>query len=366
MAAKILIASVLKPAGDPRSYEKMAKTLAKAGHEVHVCGPLPYPTKKDSRIQVHLTGPYPKGNWQRFLYPTKIRKIIRQVRPQLLIINTHELLLIALWYKLVIGGKIIYDIRENYFRNLWYQHNHPAGMRHLMAAAIRLKEYFTARMIDHFILAEKCYAAELSFSGKRHTIIENKALPRSAPPAPTPSDKITFLLSGTIGREYGVFSAIEFYRHWPATDYELLIAGHCPNAKVRQQIERLATSIPGIKTNLSATPVPKAELDSLITDKTVVLLPYLPNPSIENKLPTKLYECLAWGVPVLIADNPHWQKMLEKFGGGLAIDFGKQPDLSHISRSLNLIFKSKKSDYKELMWISEENKLIDLVNRLLL
>ena len=365
MAAKILIASVLKPAGDPRSYEKIAKSLATAGHDVHVCGPLPAPPKEDSRIQVHLTGSYPKGRWQRFIYPGKIRKVIRQIRPQLLIINTHELLLTALWYKLMIGGKIIYDIRENYFRNLWYQRNHPVVLRHMMALFIRLKEWLASPLIDHFMLAEKCYAAELSFTGKRHTIIENKALPRNAPPAPAKSGKITFLLSGTIGREYGVFSAIEFYRHWPAADYKLLIAGHCPNAKVRQQVERLAATIPGVTTNLSATPVPKAELDSLITDKTVVLLPYLPNPSIQNKLPTKLYECLAWGIPVLITANPHWQKMLEKYNGGLAIDFEKPPDISHISKSLNLIFTNKNPDYKELKWKSEEKKLIDLVNRLL-
>ena len=365
MAAKILIASVLKPAGDPRSYEKIAKSLVTAGHDVHVCGPLPAPPNLDTRIQVHITGPYPKGNWQRFIYPGKIRKAIRQIRPQLLIINTHELLLTAIWYKLMTGGKIIYDIRENYFRNLWYQRNHPAGLRHLMALFIRLKEWLTSPLIDHFILAEKCYAAELSFTKRRHTIIENKALPHSAPPASAKSGKITFLLSGTIGHEYGVFAAIDFYRHWPATDYELLIVGHCPHAGVRQQVEQLAVSMPGVTTRLSASPIPKAELDGLIHDKTVVLLPYLPNASTQNKLPTKLYECLAWGIPVLITANPHWQKMFKKYNGGLAIDFNKPPDISQISKSLDLIFTTKKPDYKELMWKSEENKLTGLINRLL-
>jgi hypothetical protein len=38
-------------------------------------------------------------------------------------------------------------------------------------------------------------------------------------------------------------------------------------------------------------------------------------------MPTKLYEGLAWSVPMLISQNKNWEKVIEVFDAGQSIDF---------------------------------------------
>ena len=366
MKAKIVIAGTLKPVIDPRAYEKFAKSLAATGkYAVHIIGSAPSRKPATAAITLHPLATRVKGSWQRLLLPWRILWLTLKIKPQVLIINTHELIFMAVLYKLITCHNPVYDIRENYYFNLRYQSHYPKGIKHLLAFYVRLKERLTAHFFSHFILAEQCYQKELKFSGNRYTVIENKFKPPAQPPANNPQDKITLLLSGTISKEYGAFAALRFFRQLPQEKYALTLIGHCPHPATLRQLQQATAQLQNINFRVSPTPIPQAEIYQQIGDKTIGLLPYEDNKSIRNKIPTKLYEYLGLGLPILISPNLKWQHRIEKYRAGMVIDFNKPVTTSQINRINTLKNNIYSTDIKEIMWKTEETKLLSLVNQLI-
>ena len=217
MTAKIAIASTLKPVIDPRAYEKIGKSLAGPGqYDVHILGSLPTVAEVSPDISLYPISRNTKGSINRILVPWKILVLLKKIKPDILIINTHELLFIGVIFKFFTDKKLVYDIRENYYFNLLYQKNYPNGLRHLLALYVRTKEILLSKFVDHFLLAEQCYADEIKFIKRRYSIIENKFIPPEIDRLKQNNSQVEFLVSGTISKEYGVFDALYFFKQLPA------------------------------------------------------------------------------------------------------------------------------------------------------
>ena len=110
------------------------------------------------------------------------------------------------------GCRVIYDIRENYFRNILYTDAFPSFLRIFIASYVRVKEWITFPFINFYFLAEAGYAGEISFMGNKKVVIENKVKRIPLPPSTKKSAKdgsIHLLFSGTLATTTGVFVAIE-------------------------------------------------------------------------------------------------------------------------------------------------------------
>lgn len=366
MRAKIAIASALKPVIDPRAYEKIGKSLANSGrYEVHILGSLPTTEEVSPQISMHPISANSKGRINRLFLPWKILAELIIIKPDLLIINTHELLFIAVLFKLITGKKIIYDIHENYFFNLLYQKNYLWGARHLLAYYVRLKEILLSNFVNHFLLAEQCYVDEISFISQRYSIIENKYIPAENELKKQNQLRTEFLISGTISKEFGVFEALHFFEQLPADKYKLIIVGHCPNKRTLSALEKEVISIENIEFIVSATPIPHQDILAQVGDNTIALLPYQVNKSTVNKIPTKLYEFIGMAIPVLISANPIWGEIIKNHHAGLSIDFHAPANIDEIRRSLTLIKDNYLVDLKDIMWINEESKLLSTINGLI-
>jgi glycosyltransferase involved in cell wall biosynthesis len=359
LKAKIVIASTLKPVIDPRAYEKIGNSLAVAGYEVHIIGSLPTTTDNKQGLSLQ-TLKNTSTILGRLILPWRVLQKVISIRPRALVITTHELLFIGVFYKIFFSARLIYDLQENYYLNLLYQNNYPFGIRHLLAYYVRLKEILLAVYINHFLLAEQCYVEEVKFIGQRYTIIENKYLPQSNGQKKGNQQQTELLLAGTIGTAYGVFDALNFFKQLPTAEYRLIIIGHCANKQTLHQLQEAVTEIENIDFLVSTRPVPHEEILACIGDKTIALLPYPSNKSTAKKIPTKLYEYIGMGVPVLISPNPLWRKLIETYAAGLSIDFQLPLNIDQIRQFDSLSKDSHCLDSKDIMWKYEESKLLTL------
>ena len=351
---------------EPRVYEKIGRSLAKdSKYMVHIFGS--YPTEKSSypNLQLHPHSISRSSFFQRLIYPWKLYPKIKKIKPNLVIVTTHELLPIGLWLKLFTGCKLIYDIQENYFKNLIFQRSYPWGIKHLLALIIRFREIVITRLYNHFILAEKCYSDEISFIGNRYTILENKFALPDLPIKLKKQDKITLLLSGTISKEYGVLEAIKFFKQLPPDEFELTMVGHCPVNQTLVEINNLTDGLDNINNLVSTEPIPHSQIIKEIGEKTIGILPYQHNKSTQNKVPTKLYEYIGLGIPVLISPNPVWESIINEFNAGYIVDFSVPPQIDAIRNSFTLISDRLSIDLKHLMWKNEESKLKALIQEIL-
>ena len=375
----ILLASVLKPLDDTRMLGKFARTLAQRPNtEVHVAGRLaPAPADLPGNLYVHALLDGTRLSWARLQAQWRYWKLLQEVQPTVVFVHAPELLpLTALWQALGQGRRFVYDVRENYALNIQTQQVYPAWARGLLAGLVRWLEALAARRATAVLLAERSYAEELPFlQPERTLVIENKYQPYSteAQPAalghlPAPTEPLRLLYSGTISELNGVFEAITFWRQlreaWPLA--HLTIIGFCQQPA---QLERLRAAVAEVGTGVTliggGTLVPHAQIVAEIGRSHLGLLPYRPHPSTARCIPTKLFEYLAHGLPVVIPPNPLWRGIVEPYQAGVCIDFQALGHSSPSAAELAALFQQpfyQEGVPDEAFWATEAEKLHRLMH----
>ena len=360
---RIVIASVLKPVNDPRMFEKMALTLAHR-YEVHIFGTEAADHQQSGSVFLHPLFSFKRVSAGRLLAPWKLLIKIIALKPSLVIICTHELLWMVLLARVFVPCRVIYDIRENYFRNILYTDAFPSVLRVFIALYVRCKEWVTAPFIDRFYLAEAGYAEELSFVNDKTVVIENKLKKiqvQSEEKWSVTDGNIHLLFSGTLAHTTGVFTAIDLAKNLYKIDtrVRLHIVGFSPLHSVRQEIRQAVLSCSFIEFQDYEQPVSHTEILRAIKKAEAGIIAYPSNPSTINTIPTKLYEYLGYSLPILLIDHPVWTKMCQPYPAAVTFD-PNNPDFNFILDALlNTRFYKVPADIAS--WESEEKKLLQSI-----
>ncbi|AKD04387.1 glycosyltransferase [Pontibacter korlensis] len=371
---RILIASLLKPINDTRMYEKLGLSLSKLSEtQIHIVGfqaPQPYGTPQN--LYFHPLFNFKRLSLSRFLVQGKYEQLLHELKPDLIIACTHELLLPSQRYCQKHGAKLIYDVQENYTLNLTSQQNYPPILRQILAYRVGKVESKTAPAIEHFLLAEQSYADELRFLPQGdYTVIGNKY--KQAPTYHVPvtpvrlrEQPLKLLYSGTISELYGIFEAVELATSLHRLDAStaLTIIGYSSRQQTLQQLQQLISNLPYVQLIGGDKLVPHQQILQSIQESNIGLLPYQPNPSTERCIPTKLYEYMAYALPMLVQQNPLWQSITEANRAGISIDFKQisPEDLLHRIRQQQFYSFGIP---KDIFWDQEEIKLLELIKPIL-
>jgi len=360
---RIVLASLLKPVNETRMFEKMGNTLATAGYDVFIIGmKAPAAPAEDTSIHSLPHGPFKRTSLRRLTEPFRAFASIRKVKPDLLIVNTHELLIVGILNRILFGTPLIYDVQENYYRNIRFSEAFPVYVRGTIAFYVRCKEYLTSPFVRWFFLAEKGYENEMSFFKKRYTILENKcqALP-GFERKPDPS-YITLLFSGTLATSTGIFDAITLARKLHALDarIRLTIIGYCALPDVLQKIRSEIKDLPYINLIGGDQLVPHSKIMSAIATANVGLICYPHSPHTQNSIPTKLYEYLTCQLPIILQQHKPWVDICAPYAAAIPIDFSSFHEHDVLSQLTSRDFYT--SPPENTTWTSEEPKLLQAVS----
>ncbi len=388
---RILLASVLKPVDDTRMRGKFAETLrAHPGWQVYVAGradgnPVGIPPKVNAGPPVgqHRIFWGSRLGLSRLLAQGRYWRLLRTLRPSLVIVHAPELLpLTLLWRALGQGRQFIYDIRENYALNVRTQHVYRGLLKRGLAAGLRRVESAAAAQAAAVLLAEASYATELPFlkqlPARRVLLLENKyqpapgeQLPRTARPLPAPTEPLRLLFSGTISVLNGVWEAIALARHLRTMrpgGATLTIVGFCQQSGLLLEIQQVVAAESAWLTLIGgATLVHHSRIVAEIGRSHLGLLPYRPHPSTAYCRPTKLFEYLAHGLPILIPHNLLWNSELTKYTAGLTVDFTKAPSAAAVVMAAlpRAQFYPAGVPTDAVLWAGEGKKLRVLLESLL-
>ena len=363
---RIVLASILKPVDDTRMSEKLAASLAKTeAHEVYVIGyPSRTKTPADSITRIHLKS-FKRISFGRLLAPLAVLKNCIQVKPELLIVNTHELLMVSIVNRILFGTKIVYDIQENYARNILHTTAFAWPLRPLLAGWVRLKEMLLTPLFHGVLLAEKCYENELPFVRAKSLVLENKAVVPANFKRQSPTDKIKLVFTGTIAESTGVFQAINLAQklHPLKPKVELEIIGYCAVPATLQKIKSAIAGCAFIKLTGGDQLVPHTLILEAIRTASFGIICYPRAPHIRGKVPTKLYEYLACQLPILLQPEPVWAELCEPHHAAVMVDFDN-PDLPKILTQLNDSFYTSRP--MNVTWQDEEARFLDHVRKFLI
>lgn len=360
---RVVIASVLKPVDETRMFEKMGTTLANQGMEVSIIG---YPSGNN----VHAPGvsmlplqQFGRLSVRRLFVPWIIFRKINRVKPHTIIINTPELLVIALLHKLLYGRRVVYDVLENYYRTIRFTETYPRGVRLLMACMVRLTELACAPFIDTFVLAEKGYSQELRFA-KGTVILENK-LPKEIAGRYEHIRRGAYhrlIFTGTLAPTTGVFEAIRLARklHALHAEYTLTIIGYAALPEVLADIKRELADAPFITLTGGDKLVAHRDILTEAAMAGTGLIIYPRNPATESSIPTKLYEYLALKLPVVISHTEESHRLVRQGNGGIVLE----PNMSAAELHEKIANARFSFDYSDqIFWDSEAEKLLQIVRK---
>jgi glycogen(starch) synthase len=368
---KILIASTLKPINDTRLFEKIALTLvSKRNYKVSIAG-FSTSSKTDSteKVKFYPLFKFKRLSFQRLFAAFKIFRLTLKLKPDVLIITTHELLVVAFFLKIFKNQRVVYDIQENYAYNIRYLQTFPWFVRHLLASYVRCKEFSIAPFIDGFILAEEVYLKQFSFVRNRSIVLPNKhqfvdnEKPWSG--MVKVSKPFCFLYTGTISIDYGIWEAIAFIEKLEkfCPQVQLRIIGFTSNVSLQIQILDFVKDKHFIKADIRLTPVPYSEIELAQQSGVILLLPYRFSKAFAGKVPTRLYEGMARSLPMIVEEKLNLHHITTPYNAAIHIDFTSFDPNTLLNELQGLEFYTKNPE-KKVLWKYEEEVFLQWFDKM--
>ncbi|HAA12981.1 MAG TPA: hypothetical protein DCE41_15340 [Cytophagales bacterium] len=347
----------------------MGVSLSQASkYDLHIIG---FPVKKLSTIPGITFHPHPyftRLSLKRAVIPFRFFKKCIQLKPELIIVNTHELLIVSCLYKTLFGVKLIYDVQENYYRNLAHTNTYPILLKWPLATYVRLKEWVTRPWINHYFLAEQGYLNEFSFHKANYTVIQNTfrgALAKKFSKYQR-SESLNLVLTGTLAEHYGTLDAIEFVKNISKyTSVHLRIVGFAPNKEFLSLLLSRISSDSRFSLVGGAEWVSHNVIVKAIQQADAGIIPYPRHKATQNKLPTRIFEYLAHQLPFFITPLPYWINYCKPSKAAIPVDF----ESSHQVDALNKLSKwdfYPKGAPREAFWnLQDEPKFLQVIKELL-
>jgi glycosyltransferase involved in cell wall biosynthesis len=309
------------PWGDPRVFERELAACLEWGVETHVFVPLASPPPAegwaaDPRLVLHPLPPV-RGRLERFRMALGVwRTVLRHGPFALVQFHDPELIpAMALLGLLCPETYLLYDIHEDLPLQLASKAYLPPALR---APVARLATCMLRAARDLFSgFAPATEAIAEAWPPDRTRVVHNypKALFDGAGGCDPDPRRILYVggLSRVRGTVLAVAAVREARRRLPGLTLEFigwLLDRESEQAIAGAVAEGWCTHVPRLS--------PEA-LQARAAGAGVGLVTLLPAPSYLQSLPTKLFEYMAMGIPVLASDFPLWRRLVADSGAGRVV-----------------------------------------------
>lgn len=281
-------------------FSKIGTTLADLGHEVHILG-FPATATSPSSVQFHPLPSFRRISVGRILAPFRVLRQLLILRPDTILVCTHELLLFSVLAKVFLKCRLLYDVQENYYLNIRHTNAFPLVLRRVLALFVRMIEKMTAGIVDHFLLAEHVYREQLLFTRGKSSVLENRFLVHTTRASIKKRGHHNLLFSGTVADSTGIWEAIDLASALHACDNRvtLTVVGHVPTAGTWARLRTVTAARAFVQLQVSQTPVPYAAILAAIDAADIGIISYPPNAATAGRIPTKYFEYVALGLGIL-------------------------------------------------------------------
>jgi len=304
--AQICILSSVHIALDNRIFYREAVSLQQAGHDVTV---IAIHEQNEVRNGIQIIGLPLVPRWQRPLLWCTLLRQARKIESDVYHFHDPELLIVSPWLRLLTGKPVIYDVHESYADFILVKDYLPALIRYPFAWVFRRLEPWLARLQSALVFADDQIAS--SFHGvdcPKATLFNFPAVSflESADSDIWGSGQrqATILYLGGLERNRGSKLMIEalYLVRQCLPDVRLLLVGHFMPLDLEQEICEEARKF-GIESALIITgKVAFEQIGVYLNQATVGWITWQAVEKNEKNIPTKLFEYMAYGLPVVSSD----------------------------------------------------------------
>lgn len=341
---KILQLSVLDTVMHPRIYYKYGLSFADLGFEVKIVAEKKHEILlSQEKVKLIALPPVAPTTFARLKRQMLLWQIAWQDKPEILMIHAIELTFLAFLYKMIRPKTyVIYDVFEDYEKNVFYNPMLSHCTKKVISLMLRPLERFFAKYFDAVCYAENCYNNILNILPEKKFIFLNKFSEKMLDDTQNLSLPNTsyMLYTGTLEENWGILQTIDVWIGLNQIEpLHLVIAGFTYDTQMISLIHQkvAASGLAHLFTLYGGNQyVPYSQIVHLIRHCKFGTGLYVPTPSIVGKIPTKFFEYMSLGKPLIFTDEPYWNQLNENWKFGISKD--KNMSFSELLAKIN-IFK---------------------------
>ncbi len=311
---KICHVTTVHPPRDNRIFHKECVSLAEAGHDVSLlaAGRAEYSDERGVRT-VMVPVRYRSRPGRMLKAPRILARKVISLKPD--VVHFHDPEFLQVVGKLRRKGiKLIYDVHEDVPRQILAKSWIPHGIRHFLSARIERYENRRASRVDYVITATPFIAERFRKVNPKTGYVRNY-------PIPEEFDLPKKELSGPphvcyVGGIAAIRGAKEMIAAIDGCEAVLDLAGSVESCEFFEELKRM----PGWDRKIYHGMVDRKKVADLMSQAVAGLVLIHPIPNYLDALPTKLFEYMHAGIPVIYSDFPLWRELVEPHRCGIAVD----------------------------------------------
>lgn len=304
----VCILSSVHLALDNRVFYREARSLRQMGHRVTL---IAVHDRDEIRDGIHIR-PLPHvPRKQRPALWRSLWRMARQEAADLYLFHDPELLLIAPWLRWRTGRPVIYDVHEVYGDFIQVKDYLPRWLRYPLGWAFGRLEPWLARPLSGLIFADdeiartfarlRCPKVTLFNYPGRELLAAGQAATVTWGPRPP-----VVLYLGGMERNRGTALMLEAFARvraqFPAA--QLWLVGHFAPPDLEQEVRAQALAL-GLTEAVTITGrVPFERIGDYLRQASVGWVSWQDVPKNARNIPTKLFEYMAYAVPIVSSDLP--------------------------------------------------------------
>jgi len=375
MRAKVCILTTVHPPFDTRIFHKEAKTLARAGYDVALIAQHDGNTVVEGVRVIGL--PRVRNRLSRIFGLTwrAFRLALRQ-RADLYHFHDPELLPIGVLLKLLTKAKVIYDAHEDYPQHMLSKEWLPRPLRGLASKLIWEVEKFSGRYLDAVVTPTDSITKRFQqLKVRRALTLYNFPSISSLTEDFTPFHKASsydLIHVGTLSApRLGFILSIALELRKTGREVKWCILG--ASSQLIEWAKARLTELNLVDNFTIIGWVPHAEVERYLCQSRIGINHHLAEPRFLVAIPVKVFEYMAYGIPVVSSDLPLLRKFL---GDEKCILLVKPGDVREFANAVKYLLDNpdvaekmgaagRKLAKEKYNWQTEGEKLLQLYDKLL-
>jgi glycosyltransferase involved in cell wall biosynthesis len=359
------------PALDTRIFHKECRSIARAGYEVVILGNHNSNEVVDA-VRLQGLGPA-NGRIQRMT--VKLAEMCRAAfaaEADIYHIHDPELLIVGLAIRAA-GKRVVYDIHEDLPRTILLKAYVPRVLRKPLMWIVERVENAAARRMSGLIVANPAHADRFRRIHRNTVVVNNYVMLDEFIPATRSEWKnrdSAVAYYGGISEERGILEMVAAMDLLPtALNLKLELGGWF---YVKEQEADLAAKSHWKHVHWHGE-LDRNGIASLLNRVQVGLAVLHPDEAYLTSLPTKLFEYMAAGIPVVASDFPLWRSIVERAGCGLLVD---PLNIQEIAAAIEYLIRNpgeaeamgqrgRRAAEEHFSWGNEEQVLLSFYSSLL-
>ena len=368
---KICQITTVHPSFDVRIFHKECRTLAKAGYEVYL---IAQHDKEEVVDGVHII-PIPKAeNRMQRITLLSIKALSNALNLKADVYHFHdpELLPVGILLKLLSRKKVIYDVHEDYSKQILSKPYIPKILRKSISYFVKVLEYISSLFFDGIITATDEILRNFSYhkraiSVKNFPIIEDFPIMKKVDEN---KDVFNLIYSGGLTEIRGIIQMVQSLEFVKSNkQLNLILCGEFDPPDLEVKVRNLK----GFEKVEYHGWVDHKKIPEFLNKADAGIVCLHPIPNYLTSLPIKLFEYMLASLPVIASNFPLWKEIVEGNKCGLCVNPLDPKEIAeaikylidHPDEAMQMGENGRKAVLEIYNWEKESEKLINLYEELL-